>query len=154
MEEGQEFEFSELTFRTAILDSLPLNISVLDESGKIVAVNKGWREFAAANGMDDAVAGIGVNYFEVCRDAGLDPNARAALEGIRDVIQGRSASFYHRYPCHSATESRWFALRAAPLSDHPSFAVVSHENITERVLARIAGRPSRGWRRSTDADQK
>lgn len=154
MEEGQEFEFSELTFRAAIQDSLPFNISVLDPSGEILAVNKGWREFAAANGMDDAVAGIGVNYLDVCRDAALDPNARAALEGIQDVIQGRSASFYHRYPCHSPAESRWFALRAAPLSDHPSFVVVAHENITERVLARIARRPSRGWRRPTEADQK
>lgn len=138
----REIDFSELTFRSAILDSLSANIAVLDPTGRILAVNRSWKDFAAANRMNDADAGIGTNYLDACRAANLDPNARAALDGILGVMSGRLASFYHKYPCHSPDTVRWFALRASPLIDYPNFVVVSHENITERVLARIPARPA------------
>lgn len=141
MPEDPEIVFSELTFRTAILNSISANIAVLDPIGKILAVNSTWQEFADANQMDDASLGVGANYLEVCRSAYLDPNARAALRGILSVMRGHMSSFYHEYPCHSPQEKRWFALRATPLVDHPNFVVVSHENITERVWAEITARP-------------
>jgi hypothetical protein len=89
---------------------------------------------------EDTILGIGANYFDVCKAAGTDPNARAALKGIREVMQGRRSFFYHEYPCHSPDQQRWFALRASPLVDYPQFVVVSHENITERISAEIAAR--------------
>jgi len=134
--------FSELTFQRAVLDSLEAHIAVLNSEGIIVAVNLSWREFAASNQMTAADAGIGVNYLDICRDANPDPIALKALDGILDVINGRDSSFYLRYPCHSASEMRWFALRASPLLDHPQHVVVSHENITSRVLSRIPPRTS------------
>ena len=134
-------KFSELTFRQAILDSLSANIAVLDPRGEILAVNVSWQDFAKENQMHDRVMGIGANYFEICRAAIADPNARAALEGILDVVEGTRPSFYHVYPCHSPWEKRWFAMRVTPLVDYPSFVVVSHENITEQVEAGITNHP-------------
>lgn len=136
----REINFSELTFRTAILDSLSANIAVLDPTGGILAVNLSWKEFANGNQMNDANLGVGANYLDVCRSASVDPSARAALAGIRAVMKGGRLSFYLKYPCHSPREVRWFALRASPLVDYPHFVVVSHENITEQVLARIGVR--------------
>ena len=137
--EDRESAFCNLTFRSSILDSLSANIAVLDPAGEILAVNLSWQQFAAANHMpDDAILGIGANYFDVCRAARADPNARAAMTGIREVIQGRRSFFYHEYPCHSPSQKRWFALRASPLIDYPNFVVVSHEDITERISAEIA----------------
>lgn len=143
MLETREIIFSELTFRSAILNSLSANIAVLDAAGEILAVNLSWQNFADANQMDNASLGIGANYLDVCRAASLDPNAQAALEGILSVMRGHISSFYHEYPCHSPQEKRWFALRASPLIDYPNFVVVSHENITERVLAELFSAPSR-----------
>jgi len=37
-------------FRRAVLDSLSPHIAVLDDSGRIVAVNEAWRRFARENG--------------------------------------------------------------------------------------------------------
>jgi PAS domain-containing protein len=136
-------DITELTFHSAILDSLTSHIAVLNEAGEIVAVNRVWQEFARANEMDDDAAGVGVNYFDVCRAADPDPTALKALEGILEVTNGRRGTFYLKYPCHSATEMRWFALRASPLRDHPNYVVVSHESITEQVLARIPPRRPR-----------
>lgn len=128
--------FCDLTFESAIEGSISANIAVLDASGEILAVNLGWQEFADANQMDSAaLLGIGANYLSVCRAAILDPSARAALYGIRHVMKGRLRSFYHEYACHSPWEKRWFALRATPLLDYPTFVVTSHENITDRILA-------------------
>ncbi len=136
MTEDRDSTFCDLTFRSSILDSISANIAVIDPKGEILAVNLSWQQFADANRMsDDALLGIGANYFDVCRAAATDPNARAAMKGLREVIKGRRPSFYHEYPCHSPSEQRWFALRATPLIDYPNFVVVSHEDITERILA-------------------
>jgi len=135
-------DYCELTFRSAVLDSLTANIAVLDPNGEIVAVNGSWRNFAIANHMRNDDRGLGVNYLAVCRSARADGNARAALEGVLDVMKGYRSYFYHEYPCHSPDRQRWFALRATPLVDYPKFVVVAHEEITERVLAEMAIRSS------------
>ena len=127
-------KFYELTFEKAVLDSLMANIAVIDPHGEILSVNAGWENFAQENQMHDASMGIGANYLDVCRAAGADPNARSALKGILEVMKGQRTTFYHEYPCHSPSELRWFALRAAPLLDYPNFVVLSHEDITERTL--------------------
>ena len=137
MPEKPKPDYFELTFRSAILDSLSANIAVLDSHGEILAVNASWQEFAEANQMQDSAYGIGANYLDVCRSAALDPNARAALAGILDVMNKRGTHFYHEYPCHSPNEQRWFALRVTPLIDYSRFVVVSHEDITERYSARL-----------------
>lgn len=139
----QKADFCDWTFKSAIVDSIEANIAVLDPTGEILAVNLSWQNFADANNMhSDALMGIGANYLKICRSASADPNARAALEGIVDVMKGRRLFFYHEYPCHSPAEQRWFALRATPLIDYPKFVVVSHENITERISAGLASRRS------------
>jgi len=130
--ENLNVDFRELTFRSAILDSISAHIAVIDSHGEILAVNASWQAFADANNMQSAAQGIGANYLDVCRTASADPSARAALAGILEVIKGRQSYFYHEYPCHSPNEQRWFALRATPLIDYSSFVVLSHENITER----------------------
>ncbi len=134
---------SELTRQSAILDSLSAHIAVLDSAGTIVSVNLSWRKFADENGLDDTSAGVGCNYLEVCRSADPDPNALKALDGIEAVMDGRLSSFYLKYPCHGTRELRWFALRASPLLEHANYVVVSHEDITGQVLARIRPRPRR-----------
>lgn len=135
MPEDPELKFCDLTFRSAVMDSLTANIAVLDPKGDVVAVNEKWQEFAAANHMHNSDIGVGTNYLAVCRSAKTDPNARAALEGILEVMKGQRSYFYQEYPCHSPDVQRWFALRATPLVDYPNFVVVSHEDITERISA-------------------
>lgn len=125
---------ADFAFHKAILDALAANIALLDKQGTILVVNKSWQRFGEANGITDPRYGVGVNYFDACR-AAADPNAREAARGIQDVLSGRQPSFYLEYPCHSPDEQRWFMLRATPVEGYPGFAVVAHEDITERVIA-------------------
>ncbi len=134
-QEERHAPFSNLTFKEAIVDSLDANIAVVDVRGEILAVNVRWEHFAVANQMHDNTAGVGANYLDVCMAARADPNARAALKGILEVLCGKRSLFYHEYPCHSPLEKRWFAMRVTPLVDSPGCVVISHEDITERVAA-------------------
>ena len=127
-----------------ILDELEINIAVLDHSGVIIATNQSWRKFAANNCAADTPLphniGEGTNYLDICRNA-LGASAEGALiayEGIRAVLDGKSKSFYHEYPCHSPDKNRWFSMKAKPLRGaKPREIVVMHEEITDRTVAEM-----------------
>jgi signal transduction histidine kinase len=123
------------------LDSLSAHIAILDESGEIIAVNGMWRAFAESNGCDPGRVSEGANYLRVCESAtGLHAEEAAAFaEGVREVLAGRRANFEMEYPCHSPTERRWFMGRVTPyFCNERAWAVVAHENTTERKLAEEA----------------
>jgi signal transduction histidine kinase len=122
----------------SVLDGLSAHIAVLDESGVIVAVNEGWREFARNNGANPGKVSEGSNYLEVC-GAATGPSSEGAAAfaaGVRDVLRGRKRSFELEYPCHSREARRWFVGRVTRLPEEgaPPRAVVAHEDVTDRRL--------------------
>ena len=106
--EERHAPFLKLTFKEAIVDSLAANIAVIDGSGEILAVNARWQHFAVANQMSDETCGVGANYFDVCRAAGADPNARAALKGIPYVPS--SSPRKARHPSRSQVRGHHLSL--------------------------------------------
>lgn len=57
--------------------------------------------------------GVGSNYLEVCQRAigaraSDTPLAEQAHAGILAVLADKLPSYSLEYPCHSATEQRWF----------------------------------------------
>ena len=135
-----------------VLDSLTAHIAVLDEQGKIVAVNQAWRRFANENGGSHTQGFLGGNYLTACQpDGGLeaDSDASLAAEGLRAVMEGRQPSFQIEYACHTPTSKRWFLMHVWPLGHGGQGVVISHENITEskqtgRLLGFVA---QEGWSR-------
>lgn len=125
-------------FLAAALNSLDVQIAVLDEDGIIVAVNDAWVRFAAENGAADHPSVIEGAHYLAAYDEVDDAKAVAALAGVRDVIDGTRDEFVLEYPCHSPDEIRWFELRATPLRDEGRRgAVVAHSVITQRKLAEL-----------------
>ncbi len=130
--------------RHAILDSVPLQIAVLDDTGTIVAVNQRWREFAQDNGIPTGETArntsIGTNYLTVCQAASGNEShdAMQAHAGILNVIHGAEPNFYLEYACHSPTRQRWFALAVTPLRVGNHAVVVTHTDITQRRLLELA----------------
>lgn len=130
-------------FLRSVLDGLANQIAVLDEHGVILMVNRAWREFADANGLNDDRYAVGVNYLETCADGihNQPSDATAAASGIRSVLDGEQNWFEIVYPCHSPTEQRWFQMRVDRLKrDELIRVVVSHENITARMQSEAATR--------------
>lgn len=124
-------------FIFAIIDSLSSHVCVLDEHGTIITINQAWRAFAAANHLPGDSGIEGTNYLDICRQSiGEDaPVAFAFAEGITAVLEERKEFFSLEYPCHSEDKQCWFVGRITPLTDGiHKYAVVAHENITERKL--------------------
>lgn len=127
----------ETGFLGDLLDCLDDQIAVVDAGGQIVYVNQAWKRFGFENGLPQAHEWTGVNYLQVCSAsaAGGEDDARKAYDGILSVLRGDAEQFHFEYPCHSATERRWFLMRLTPLRGGMSRQfVLSHVNITERKL--------------------
>jgi PAS domain S-box-containing protein len=131
----------EKLFFRATLDGLSAHICVIDRCGKIVITNRAWNAFAIENDAIEGTCGEGNDYLSVC--SGITEHYETDIDefavGISGVINGTLAQFVKEYPCHSPDTDRWFICRVDPFTVSGSkYAVISHENITERKLAEMA----------------
>ena len=130
------------TLAVTAIDALVAHVAILDPDGVIVEVNETWKRFALANGAPSADGSVGVNYLSVCERAALDPScptAPVALEGIREVIEGKRERFYLEYPCDSPSEKRWFDLHVTrAVTSSGSRIVVAHHDITSRKESELS----------------
>ena len=133
------------SFTRSIVNSLQAHLAVVDQQGVILQVNDAWQRFANENmgGCLPRLFESGVNYLDVVRKAAAsDVMACRILEGIEAVLAGRSSTFEQEYPCHSPSEQRWFYMTVSPLKTADGGAVISHVDITSRMIAEQALRAS------------
>ncbi|MFO1421712.1 MAG: PAS domain-containing protein, partial [Candidatus Competibacteraceae bacterium] len=129
-------------FTQAILNSVEIEIVVLDHAGVIQAVNEPWRQRALENGPAPGQpvphTEVGANYLEHgLADADEAADTQKIRDGILVVLEGRRPRFSLEYPCHSPNQERWFAMTVTPFSEGGGDrrgAVVSHHDITQRKI--------------------
>ena len=126
------------SLHTSIVNSLDIEIAVIDQDGIIVDVNSAWIKHGTENGISAKFVWIGSNYLNVLSESAAsgDNSAGDAANGITDVLRGKRSSFNLEYPCHSPDKKRWFMMRVSCLRDGSgNLFVISHHNITQRKLA-------------------
>lgn len=143
----------ERQFSQAVIDALSSHLCVLDENGVVIAVNQAWKDFADANPPVVNNYGIGVNYLATCdQTTGAEAEeAKLFSEGLRSIMHGEREFFsLDEYPCHEPEGvERWFKAKAARFSvEGVTRLVISHENITSRVLTEKSLRDSEKKMRS------
>jgi PAS domain S-box-containing protein len=124
--------------QAAILNALPPNIVLLNESGKIMAVNQSWKRFAIFNNLGIPNYGMGYNYIAIAEKAtGIDRvTAQKLAKGIKNVIAGTAKEFSIEYSYQPPNDQKWFRVMVSPLMDHTrKGAVILHTNITDSKLA-------------------
>lgn len=124
--------------QSAILNALPPNVVLLNESGKIVAVNESWKRFTLENNLGVPKYGIDYSYIAISEKAtGVDKiSGQKIANGIKEVIAGIKNEFSLEYSCYSRQKKVWFQIIVAPLTDKTKKgAVVLHIDITGRKLA-------------------
>ena len=124
-----------------LLDAMSGHAAVLDDFGKIVAVNTAWRDFGESQSLKLKDHGVGTNYLAACDSVvGEDVSDSVAVaQGIREVLDEKRQAYEHEYTCHSATEERWFLVRASPLRWFGrTYVLVTHTNITNFRQAETA----------------
>ncbi len=91
-----------MNYTQEILSCPDANISVIDQKGVILDVNRAWENFARERALGDIpYAKVGDNYLGACQksfDSG-DKSAGVSLKGIRSVLKGDKNEFYQEYPC-------------------------------------------------------
>ncbi|WP_247731475.1 sensor histidine kinase [Halovivax limisalsi] len=116
----------------AAVDTLPINMAILDHEGTILYTNRAWQEFGADNEIDLQPDTVGINYLEVT-EASTSETGRAAAAGLRELLAGEREHVELEYPCHGPDARRWFLLRATPFThDGDRYVVVAHSDITDR----------------------
>jgi PAS domain S-box-containing protein len=117
-----------------IINTLPANVALLDDTGVIIEINDSWRNFAAGNGFVGNHFGIGDNYVQICdRATGGDKvDGQNVATGIRAVLEKQNKEFIYEYDCHSPIIKRWFRMVVSSLVGTESRgAVVMHIDISE-----------------------
>src|SRR5262249_13376451 len=134
----EKLRSSETRLQSA-LDTLPNQVAILDERGKVLAVNSRWRELAIHQGMGVDLR-VGGNYLDVCGQSGGDATevAAKAAEGLRRVLRGETALVGPlTHSCILNGELRSYQMRMARFEEHGATRVVlSYEDITEVTRAR------------------
>ena len=127
--------------KRGILDSLSTRIAVLDGQGVIVAANKAWENFADRRGrLSETPATVGVNYLELLSQAAARGESLAVrcFGVVQTVIDRETSAASMEYETSGPRGSRWFLVRTLPLEGSHDGAVISHEDVTERMLAHQA----------------
>lgn len=123
-----------LSVYQAILDSLPTQISIIDEKGNILATNQSWQTQAIKGKIAGRPNCVGYNYLEIC-DKTEGPERETAqkiAQGIKRVIKGEIPSYKDVYSFTDFEgQERWFLITVAPIQGvKPKIFVVAHEEIT------------------------
>ena len=124
--------------QSAILNTLPANIALLDGEGTIVKVNEAWKKFGFDNGLNHGNACVGENYIKISEEAFGDDAAtgKKMAEALKEIISGRREKFSIEYPCDAPYQKRWFRCEVRALDgDEKLGAVVMHIDVTDRNLA-------------------
>lgn len=115
-------------FWRATIDSIQGSVAVLDEHGRIVAVNEGWREVGRRGGRSRP-SDLGTSYLDACDRAGEQPGGRQAAEGLRALLAGRRDPVIFDY----LLADQWFTFTAtAFVGEGPARIVIVHTDVTER----------------------
>jgi two-component system sensor histidine kinase UhpB len=129
------------TMKRGILNSLNTRIAVLDGKGVIVATNKAWENFGAnREHLYRTPATVGNNYFDLLQEAANngDELAERSMQSVRSVINREAPFVSIEYELAVPGGTRWFVARAMPLEDTTDGAVISHQDVTDRMLAHHA----------------
>jgi two-component system sensor kinase FixL len=127
---------------TAIVESLPDKVVVIDRAGTIIAMNERDRNTSRPVASDEH---LGVNYLDLWRRPVLGGGGAVAAvrAGVASVLAGTLAQFATEFQLTAANGGRWFELRARPLRRAAGGAVLARIDITDRKLAEAEARSMR-----------
>lgn len=119
------------------LDAMSAQIALLDDTGRVVAVNDAWRE--ATVGQNLFQAGLGAPYLDLCRRLTPELDEAKVARGMRALLAGRQKTFSQAYVLTTPEGVRWRHLRINRfLHGLATRLIVVHEDVTEVVRAQTA----------------
>jgi PAS domain S-box-containing protein len=120
-----------------LINALDDQVVLIDQQGKVAAVNHKWLDEWRDSAGDGDQAGIGRDYLEMCDFLRSESSERLKEVGaaIREILAGRRPSFSVLYPCaDDLGKPRLFEAnyKRVLLSGKP-FIMASHTEVTESI---------------------
>lgn len=138
------------SFARSVVDGLREQVAILDTDGRVLSVNRAWRECQEKGAPLCADIAEGASYLKRCEsESGSHAAvAREFASGVRGVLSGRTTEFTLEYAFHSEDKQQWFWGHATPFLESDGSGrqvqrvVVTHESITESKKAEESLRQS------------
>lgn len=130
--------------KSAILSSLTYGVVVVDRQGRVITVNRRWRQLVREDTLAAATR-PGAHYLELFGSA-LRAGAvwaSKAAEGIAAVLDGASREFRLEYVRPTSGGDRAIAIRALPLHRLEGGAVITQVDLTDQRRAELAAQRAR-----------
>jgi two-component system NarL family sensor kinase len=123
-------EWSAFSLHESLIDAVTANVAILNDEGKIIAVNDAWIQFADFNELELENYGLGLNYVSVCE--GLNaPEASEARQGVRDLLAGEPGPLRYEYQIFLTNGPIWVRVSFTRISrDDRNLVIVAHEDIS------------------------
>ncbi|MBP1626327.1 MAG: domain S-box protein [Holophagaceae bacterium] len=119
----------------ATLDALPTCIAILDDQGRIQAINARWNRYDNPDNPLVHGCAVGTDYRELCtRTLSEAPGMALAAHGILQILEGSRDSFAEDYQLPLSKKLSWYEITGTRFMDslgRPT-VVVSHLEISER----------------------
>jgi diguanylate cyclase (GGDEF)-like protein/PAS domain S-box-containing protein len=128
-------------FFSAVIDSLPSFVCVLDEKGTVIALNQAWREGSGVSPLGAIQLQIHDNYLALHREVAdlAYPETLQFADGLAALLKSDQPSFSLEYPCPSPHGQIWYHGKVTRFCGAgPLRLVVSHEDITQHRRAEKA----------------
>lgn len=117
------------------LDALPARIAVVNGEGKVLLVNRAWREYASGARNESDRSDVGDNYLDRCRQGSATaPYLSEFADGVEAVLTDKRPEFTLEYPSDLRGTENWFHARVTRCTPKAAArAVIAHEDISESV---------------------
>jgi signal transduction histidine kinase/CheY-like chemotaxis protein len=127
------------SFNLAVLDAMAALVAILGPDGRVVAVNKAWREFNRRSDGPPCSELLGLELGESAldaleRDRAVAPEAGLDLRaGLLEILRGERPELEVELTCQEP--ARWFLVRVERAGAAGAAAVIACSDITERKRA-------------------
>ncbi len=119
----------------SFIEALPDPCVVIDSSGRVLAVNRPWKELPRRNeAARTARNPIGIDYLALFRSSTAEERSGRALKGIKDVLSGHLEHFEHEYIRPIPPTFRWFRMTVRAWRELGTNAIILHRDITSEKL--------------------
>ncbi len=121
---------------TDVLNSLSAQIAVINTKARIIRVNKAW----SVHSFDHGGIGLheqmkqGKNYLSILKEHAQDTRINEAISGVKNVLDRTEDEFRIEFSVGEQDKKQWFLLQATPLPGNDGGAVISHMDITKRIM--------------------
>ncbi|MEK7767421.1 MAG: histidine kinase dimerization/phospho-acceptor domain-containing protein, partial [bacterium] len=119
------------------LDAIPAYIAILDQAGKVVAVNAPWQRFAGEHPLISRSCGVGADFLAACESAGrASAELREMAQELARLLAGEREESVLEYSTNGPTGTAWYLSRMIRFEGMGAARVlVAQVNETERKKA-------------------